>query len=157
MVSHCYDWSHDKVQGGRSVTFIVKLIIPQKKIPLPCSRVLSVRLSCRENPLSLHAEMSQARQKLLGARLYAYGGKMHKPETTEKQLERKSISPPSTGAAHAWNILAIYPSTTRELLNQLKYCKKKKKKKSCLMAKGCMQEVWKDILVLIKNEWYQNT
>lgn len=35
MVSHCYDWSHDKVRGGRSVTFIVKLIIPQKKIPRP--------------------------------------------------------------------------------------------------------------------------
>lgn len=78
--------------------------------------------------------MSQARQKLLGARLYAYGGKMHKPETTEKQLERKSISPPSTGAAHAWNILAIYLSTTRELLNQLKYCKQKKNLK--IMSNG---------------------
>lgn len=61
MVSHCYDWSHGKVQGGRSVTFIVKLIIPSKKIPLPCSHVLSPQQSCVET-LSLHAEMSWARR-----------------------------------------------------------------------------------------------
>lgn len=26
-----------------------------------------------------------------------------------------------------------------------------------LIAKGSLEEVWKDILLLIKNEWYQNT
>lgn len=90
MVSHCYDWSHDKVQGGRSVTFIVKLIIPQKKIPLPCSRVLSAQQSCWETlSLSLHAEMSWAHQKLLGARLYAYRGNMHNPETRTAATEKE--------------------------------------------------------------------
>ncbi len=98
MVSHCYDWSHGKVQGGRSVTFIVKLIIPQTKIPLPSSHVLSPQQSCEET-LSLHAEMSRARRNgklseicwthtiFSVARLCAYSGKMHNSATREKQLK----------------------------------------------------------------------
>lgn len=50
IVSHCYDWSHGKVQRGCSVIFIVKLIIPQKKILLPCTHVLSPQQSCEETP-----------------------------------------------------------------------------------------------------------
>lgn len=100
MVSHCYDWSHGKVQGGRSVTFIVKLIIPQKKIPLPCSHVLSPQQSCEET-LSLHAEMSWARRSgklseicwthtiFSVARLYAYseGEKCIILQQEKKQLK----------------------------------------------------------------------
>lgn len=39
--------------------------------------------------LSLHAEMSWAHQKLLGARLYAYRGNMHNAETRKAATEKE--------------------------------------------------------------------
>lgn len=98
MVSHCYDWSHGKVQGGRSVTFIVKLIIPQKKIPLPCSHVLS-------SPAVMWRKPSNARRDRLGSpgsgkpskkcwthticsvTTICYSGKMHNCATRKEQLK----------------------------------------------------------------------
>lgn len=53
------------------------------------SSLLSSHVEKPSLSLSLHAEMSWAHQKLLGARLYAYRGNMHNPETRKAATEKE--------------------------------------------------------------------